>query len=293
MKIEEFEKLTKEFRIDILEMVYNAGSGHIGGSFSIIDILTYIIFEDSNIKEKIEEYKELFNKKDVNDLVKERQEIDKLVISKGHSSPALYSVLMYLGAIDKKEHYSFRRIEGKLEGHISRHASNFIDYSGGALGQGLSFSVGIAKHFKYKNNKDRKVYCILGDGELDEGQNYEAMALASKLKLDNLIVIIDKNNIQLDGTTDEILPLLSISKKFKSFGFNVLEADGHNYLTIRKAFLEAEKLKNSKKPIAIIFDTVKGKGISFMENTNKWHGKAPNMDEYEDGVRELGGIKNA
>lgn len=291
MTKEEFEKLTKEFRIDILEMVYNANSGHIGGSFSLIDILTYIIFEDSNIKESIEKYKEEFKNKNIKELQDIRKEIDKLIISKGHASPAMYSVLMYLGAVDKKELYSFRRLDGKLEGHISKSASNFIDYSGGALGQGLSFAVGVSQYFKHINKK-RKIYAILGDGELDEGENYEGMMLASKLELDNLLVIVDKNGIQLDGKTEEILPLRSLKDKFLTFGFNVITAEGHNFLSIKKAFLKAKKFEKSGKPTVIIFNTIKGKGINFMENTSTWHGKAPSTEEYEAGVKELEGDLN-
>lgn len=289
MNKKEFDELTRKFRIDILEMVYNAGSGHIGGSFSVIDLLTYIYFVDSNISESIKKYKDVFLEKSFNELSKERESIDKVILSKGHASPAMYSILIKLGAIDPKEFYSFRRVDGILEGHVSKHASNFIDYSGGSLGQGLSFGVGVAKYFKDKNI-DRNIYVILGDGELDEGQNYEALALANKLKLDNLCVIIDKNKVQLDGTTDEIMPLLDLNKKIESFGLNVVSGDGHDFNDLKRVMDMYHKNKGKGKPFCIILDTVKGKGVSFMENTYKWHGKAPNEKEYEDAIRELGGL---
>lgn len=341
MKEKEFKELTNKMRIDILEMVYTAGSGHIGGSFSIIDILAYIYFVDSNIKENILKYKDEFRKKEFNELTKKRLGIDKLVLSKAHASPAIYTILLNLGAVDTEQLYLFRRLNGILEGHSSKKASNFIDYSGGSLGQGFSFAVGIAKYYKFleskfkkeikkikedikklkketkeKNNgkdnekleklklklekkekefskiKNRKIYAVVGDGELDEGQNYEAMMLASKLKLDNLVLIIDRNRVQLDGTTKEIMPLDPLDKKLESFGFNYIEIDGHKFLDFKKAFKKYEENLGTKKPFAIIANTIKGKGVSFMEGKAEWHGKAPSLEEYEKAIKVLGGLKN-
>lgn len=332
MKEKEFKDLTNKMRIDILEMVYTAGSGHIGGSFSIIDILAYIYFIDSNIKENILKYKDEFRKKEFNELTEKRLGIDKLVLSKAHASPAIYTILLNLEAVDREQLYLFRRVNGILEGHCSKKASNFIDYSGGSLGQGFSFSVGIAEYYKFleskfekeikkikedikkskKENekleklnlklekkekeflkiKNRKIYAVVGDGELDEGQNYEAMMLASKLELDNLVLIIDRNKVQLDGTTKEIMPLDPLDKKLESFGFNYIEIDGHKFSDLKKGFKKYEENFGSKKPFVIIANTIKGKGINFMEGKAEWHGKAPSLEEYEKAIRILGGFKN-
>lgn len=334
MKEKEFKELTNKMRIDILEMVYTAGSGHIGGSFSIIDILAYIYFIDSNIKENILKYKDEFRKKEFNELTEKRLRIDKLVLSKAHASPAIYTILLNLGAVDREQLYLFRRVNGILEGHSSKKASNFIDYSGGSLGQGFSFAVGIAKYYKFLESKfekeikkikedikklkkeskeiekleklklklekkekefskikNRKIYAVVGDGELDEGQNYEAMMLASKLELDNLVLIIDRNRVQLDGTTKEIMPLDPMDKKLESFGFNYIEIDGHKFLDLKKAFKKYEENFGTKKPFAIIANTIKGKGVSFMEGKAEWHGKAPSLEEYEKAIKVLGGLK--
>lgn len=307
------EKISNDLRIDILNMVYNAGSGHIGGSFSIIDFLTYIYFEELNILDYVE--KEKKSKKKTKEFNKfEKTLTDKVIMSKAHASPALYALLAKIGIIEKNELKKFRRIDGKLEGHITKKASKYIDYSGGSLGQGLSFGVGIAKFFKYlytlkeeelkktlgvskiekyqrfrKELLKRKILVILGDGELGEGQNYEAMLLASHLKLDNLCVVVDKNKIQLDGFTKDILNTDPIIDKFNSFGFNAIEINGHDFVEMKIAFDSFKANLGTGKPFLILLNTIKGKGVNFMENSSSWHGKTPNKEEYVKALNILGG----
>lgn len=254
--IERLEKSSLNLRKNILQMVYEAGSGHIGGAFSIIDILSCIYM-----------YK-----------IKNDLENSKVILSKGHASAALYSILYEVGAI--KEIESFRKIGGNLQGHPST-CTNTISVATGSLGQGLSVACGIALAKNLKNDNSL-VYAILGDGEMQEGQVWEGLMTASKYELKNLTIIVDCNNVQLDGFVTDIKNIYPLAEKLKGFDLEVIQIDGHNYEEI----LEALDKKSDKAKV-ILAKTVKGKGVSFMENTNKWHGKAPNQEEYEMALKEL------
>lgn len=259
----------KNIRKNILKMVYEAKSGHIGGSFSSTELLTTLYFHSSNVFENFKNKKE-----------KE----DRIIISKAHISPLVYSILFEMGEVSAKDIFGFRKVSGILEGHVKKEVSSLLEYSGGSLGQGLSFACGMALSLK-KDNKKGNVFCLLGDGEMQEGQNFEALLFASKYMLDNLCVIIDRNLLQIEGNTEDVLPLDSLKEKFLSFGFNVIEIDGHNFDEIKKGFDQFEKEKG--KPFVVIANTIKGKGISFMENNVSWHGKAPLEEEYLKGIDEL------
>lgn len=266
-KIDYLKNKAKEVRRDIIEQVYKAQSGHPGGSLSIADILTVLYFDEMNIDEKNPHW----------------EERDRLVLSKGHCSPALYSCLANRGYFDKKELQTFRKIESKLQGHPDMNKVAGVDMTSGSLGQGLSISNGMAISAKL-DNKNYRVYCILGDGEIEEGQVWEAAMASCKYKLDNLCVIIDNNNLQIDGTIEEVMNSYPIDEKFKSFGFQVINIDGHDIDEILKAFEVAKNIKN--KPTCIIAKTIKGKGVSFMENKVEWHGKAPNEEQYNQAIKE-------
>lgn len=262
------QEKAKEIRKGIIEQVYKAQSGHPGGSLSIADILTVLYFKEMNLDEK-------------NPLWEER---DRLVLSKGHCSPALYSCLANRGYFQKEELQSFRKIESKLQGHPDMNKVPGVDMTSGSLGQGLSVANGMAISAKLDNKKYR-VYCILGDGEIEEGQIWEAAMASSKYKLDNLCVLIDNNNLQIDGTIEEVMSSYPIDQKFKSFGFEIINIDGHNIDEIIKAFEVAKNVKG--KPTCIIAKTTKGKGVSFMENQVGWHGKAPNEEQYNKAINEI------
>lgn len=258
----------KEIRKDIIEEVYYAQSGHPGGSLSIADIMAVLYFDELNIDENN------FNKKERN----------RLVLSKGHCSPALYAALAEKGIIKKEELKNFRNINSKLQGHPNMNDVPGVDMSSGSLGQGLSVADGMAISAKL-DNLDYRVYCILGDGEIEEGQVWEAAMAASKYKLDNLCVIVDNNNLQIDGKIEEVMSPYPIDKKFESFGFYTITIDGNNIKQILQAFKKAKENKN--KPTCIIAKTIKGKGVSFMEDKAEWHGKAPNKEEFEKALKEL------
>ena len=266
--IEELEKIAKEVRRKIVEQVYNAKSGHVGGSLSCADILTVLYFNQMNINEN--ESKDKLR--------------DRFVLSKGHCCPALYAVLAQNGFIKKEELKKFRKIDGILQGHPDMNKTNGVDMSTGSLGQGLSVANGMALTSKL-NHDGYRVYCLLGDGELEEGQVWEAAMTSSKYKLDNLCAILDYNNLQIDGTVEEVKGLNNIEGKFKSFGFNTIIVDGHNISQLIDAFNSAKLTKG--KPTIIIAKTVKGKGVSFMENKTEWHGKAPSEEEYKIAMNEL------
>lgn len=271
MKITDIEELNKkatEVRLGIIEAVYGAKSGHPGGSLSCADILTVLYFNQMQI-----------------DPMKSRDESrDRFILSKGHAAPALYSVLANRGYFNVEELPSFRHIDSNLQGHPDMNKVPGVDMSTGSLGQGLSVANGVALSSKI-NSRGIRVYCLLGDGELEEGQVWEAAMTASHYKLDNLCVIVDNNNLQIDGTIEEVKSPYPIDSKFKSFGFNVINIDGHNMEEIIKAFNTAKTVKG--KPTAIIAKTIKGKGVSFMENQVGWHGKAPNEEEYKQAIKEL------
>lgn len=268
--INELQKIANDIRINIVKTVYNAQSGHPGGSLSCADILTVLYFNQMNI----------------NPNEPKAEGRDRLVLSKGHSSPALYSTLAKRGYFDEKDLDSFRKIESKLQGHPDMNKVPGVDMSSGSLGQGLSVANGMALSSKM-DSMGYRVYCILGDGEIEEGQVWEAAMTASKYKLDNLCVIVDNNNLQIDGNIKDVKGLNRIEEKFESFGFKVIPVDGNNIEQLIDAFDRAKMTK--EMPTAIIAKTVKGKGVSFMENQAGWHGKAPNEEQFKLAIEELGG----
>ncbi len=268
--IKQLQEKAKEVRKGIIEAVYSNKSGHPGGSLSIADIMTVLYFNQMNIDEKNPKW----------------EDRDRLVLSKGHCSPALYSCLANRGFFDVEKLKTFRNINSNLQGHPDMNKVPGVDISSGSLGQGLSCANGMAIAGKM-DNKNYRVYCILGDGEIEEGQVWEAAMASNKYKLDNLCVIVDNNNLQIDGTIEEVMSSYPIGEKFKSFGFQVINIDGHNIQEIIDAFDVAKNVKD--KPTCIIAKTIKGKGVSYMENDVKWHGIAPNEEQYQLAMKELGG----
>lgn len=266
--IEELEKISKEIRKDIIEEVYSAKSGHPGGALSIADILSVLYFYEMNINpEKPQD-----------------ENRDRFILSKGHASPALYAVLAEKGYFPKEDLKKFRKLGSYLQGHPDMKHIPGVDMSTGSLGQGLSVANGIAMMSKL-DKKGIRVYCLVGDGEIEEGQIWEAAMSAAQYKLDNLCLIVDNNNLQIDGTIEEVMNSKPIAEKFKSFGFTVMNIDGHDYEEIINAFEVAREIKG--KPTVIIAKTIKGKGVSFMENQVDWHGKAPSEEEYTQAMKEL------
>lgn len=270
-KVEELEKKAKTIRKGIIEAVYEAKSGHPGGSLSIADILTVLYFNELKIDENNPNW----------------EERDRVILSKGHCSPALYSVLANRGFFKVEDLKTFRKIDSYLQGHPDKNKVPGVDMTTGSLGQGLSIANGIALMGKLQN-KNYRVYAVLGDGEIEEGQIWEAAMTSNKYKLDNLCVIIDNNNLQIDGSIEEVMSSYPIDEKFKSFGFQIINIDGHNIQEIMDAFEVAKNVKN--KPTCIIAKTIKGKGISFMENRVEWHGKAPTEEQYKIAMKELSNI---
>ena len=266
--IEELQEIAKKIRRGIIESVYSGKSGHPGGSLSIADIMAVLYFYEMNTNPE--------NPKD--------DSRDRLVLSKGHCAPALYSALANRGFFDVEELQTLRNIESRLQGHPDMKKIPGVDMTTGSLGQGLSSANGMAMAGKL-DNKDYRVYCILGDGEIEEGQIWEAAMASCKYKLDNLCVIVDNNNLQIDGTIEEVMSSYPIDEKFKSFGFQIINIDGHSIQEIKDAFDVARNIKG--KPTCIIAKTVKGKGVSFMENQVGWHGKAPNEEQYMQAMEEL------
>ena len=267
-KVEGLANIANDIRIEIIEQVYNANSGHPGGSLSCADILAVLYFNQMNIDSE-------------NPNAKGR---DRFVLSKGHCAPALYATLARKGYFDKELLKGFRKIESNLQGHPDMKKVPGVDMSTGSLGQGLSAAVGMAIGSKMEHEGYR-VYCLLGDGELEEGQVWEAAMSASKNKLDNLCAIVDYNTLQIDGNVEEVAGLIDIKEKFESFGFNVIEVNGHDIEALIHAFNSAKHQKDM--PSVIIARTIKGKGVSFMEGKAEWHGKAPNQEQYEEAINEL------
>lgn len=257
-----------EARILGLTMVHDAASGHPGGSMSCLDLVTALYFNVMHVDTQ--------NPQD--------PDRDRFVMSKGHCSPALYPVLALRGFFPVDELHMFRRIDGHMSGHVEMHHVRGVDMSTGSLGQGVSAAVGMALGGKL-NHKDYRVYAVMGDGELDEGQGWEAFMSAAKYKLDNLCVIVDVNGLQIDGATKDVMPLEPLDQKFAAFGFHVITINGHDFDQILSAYQQAAATKG--QPTVILAKTVKGKGISFMENDAGWHGKAPNDEEYEIAMKEL------
>ena len=267
-EIQELKEKAKQIRLEIVKQVYNARSGHPGGSLSIADIMSVLYFNEMNIDKNNPNW----------------EDRDRFVLSKGHCVAALYSVLALRGYFSMEDLSKFRKIDGNLQGHPDMTKVPGIDMSTGSLGQGISAAAGMAIAGKL-DNKNYRVYTILGDGEIEEGQVWEAAMSANKYKLDNLCVIVDNNNLQIDGTIEEVIGLDKIEEKFKSFGFETFAIDGHKFEEIIEAF---EKAKDTKgKPTCIIAKTVKGKGVSFMENKVEWHGKAPNEEEFNQAMNEV------
>lgn len=264
--VDSLQERAKNIRKNIVEMVYHAASGHPGGSLSVADILTALYFSELRINNVSDENR------------------DRFVLSKGHCSPALYATLSEKGFIPEEDLKSFRKVSSYLQGHPDMKKIPGVDMTSGSLGQGLSVANGMALAGKL-DNKDYRVYCVMGDGEIEEGQVWEAAMTSSHYKLDNLCVIVDNNNLQIDGKISDVMSPYPIDKKFESFGFKTLVIDGHNFNEILNAFEIAKQTKNM--PTAIIAKTIKGKGVSYMENQAGWHGKAPNEEEYKLAIEEL------
>ena len=264
----ELKKTANEVRKEIVTAVHSAKSGHPGGSLSAADILTYLYFEEMNVDPK-------------NPKMDDR---DRFVLSKGHVAPALYSVLAHKGFFPVEDLKTLRHVGSYLQGHPDMKGTPGVDMSSGSLGQGISVAVGMALSAKLQK-KDYRVYTLLGDGEIQEGQVWEAAMFAGHKKLDNLVVIVDNNNLQIDGSVDEVCSPYPIDEKFKAFNFNVINIDAHNFDEIADALGKAKETKGM--PTAIIAKSVKGKGVSFMEDKASWHGSAPNDEQYEQAMEEL------
>lgn len=261
-EVKELELLCKENRKNIIDMVYSAQSGHIGGSLSACEVLTVLYHKC--MRHAIE-WK---NSPDF-------EERDRFVLSKGHVSPLLYSVMSQVGYFDKEELKTFRKLGTRLQGHPTAFLPG-VEIATGSLGQGLSFACGIAMSLKLDKNP-AKVFVLLGDGEMQEGNVWEAIMQAPHRNLNNLIAIIDRNHLQIDGDTEKVMALGNIGEKLSAFGWNIMEIDGHNICAIYEAI---ETAKKSDKPTAIVANTIKGKGVSFMENNPGWHGTAPKEQDY-------------
>ncbi len=266
-----FEDFTKTVRQDILKMICAAKSGHPGGSLSCVEILSVLYREILNVPVEWKKSPD-FNKR------------DRFILSKGHASACLYSVLARCGFFDSNELLTFRKFGSRLQGHPSvRYGLEGIEASTGSLGQGLSMAAGVALALKLDKNP-ASVYVLMGDGEMQEGSVWEAFMSIAHKKLDNIIAIVDKNNLQIDGCCDDVKSLGDLDKKFEAFGFYVQSVDGHSEDELTNALLNAKK---SSKPSAIIANTIKGKGVSFMENNAGWHGKAPKEEELQAAMEEL------
>ena len=264
----ELKKLAVQVRKGVIEGTFNAKSGHPGGSLSIAELITYLYFAEMNVNPE---------KPDCEDR-------DRFVLSKGHTAPALYAALALKGFFPYDLIKTLRKPDSILQGHPSMRYTPGVDMSTGSLGQGISAAVGMALGAKLKG-KNFRVYTILGDGEIEEGQVWEAAMFAGNKKLDNLVAIVDYNKLQIDGSIDEVNSPYPIKEKFEAFGWNVIEICGHCFRQIEEAFENAKECKG--KPTCIVAATVKGKGVSFMEDKCDWHGTAPNADQYEQAMAEL------
>jgi len=267
-KLNRLKKIAADVRLDILEEVHSASSGHPGGSLSIADIITYLYFEEMNVDPK--------NPKDPNR--------DRLVLSKGHTAPALYAILAEKGFFPKEDLKTFRHVDSYLQGHPDMKGTPGVDMTSGSLGLGISAACGMALAAKI-DGKDYRTYAILGDGETQEGQVWEAAMFAAHYKLDNLCIFVDLNGLQIDGPIAEVMNPAPHDKKFEAFGWNVITIDGHDFDQIAAALAAAKTVKG--KPTAIIAKTTKGKGVSYMENQVSWHGAAPNAEQAEKALAEL------
>ena len=264
----ELQRKANDVRKGIVTSVHSAKAGHPGGSLSAADMYTFLYFEELNIDPE--------NPK--------KEDRDRFVLSKGHTAPGLYSALAHRGYFPVEDLITLRKLGSYLQGHPCMQHIPGVDMSSGSLGQGISAAVGMALGAKM-DNKDFRVYTLLGDGEIEEGQVWEAAMFAGHRKLDNLVVIVDNNNLQIDGPIDEVCSPYPIDKKFEAFNFHVINIDAHNFDEIRAAFKEAKETKGM--PTCIVMHSVKGKGVSFMENNCDWHGKAPNDEEYAVAMADL------
>lgn len=273
-KIIELKKKANDIRKSIINMLSQAGSGHTAGSLGMVDIFTYLYFHELKHDPK-------------NPFWVNR---DRLVLSNGHICPVLYATMAHCGYMPQEELNTLRKFGSRLQGHPHREFMPFIETSSGPLGEGLSQAVGMALALKIDNKilLDNKIFCIVGDGELNEGQIWESLMLASKEKLSNLIIIVDRNNIQIDGTTEKVMPLGNLKNKFESYNFLVKEINGHSFEEIDKAILEIKE--NKEMPSIIIAHTIPSKGVLAWENDYHWHGKAPNKKEAEMAIEELNKI---
>jgi len=269
--LESLKGITRNIRKDIIKMLTESGSGHPGGSLSAVEIMTTLYFNEMNVDPK--------NPKDPNR--------DRFVLSKGHAAPVLYSVLAEKGYFNKEELMGLRKIGAMLQGHPNMTYIPGVDMSTGSLGQGISAAVGMALAGKL-DKKDYRVYVLLGDGELEEGQVWEASMSAAHYKLDNLTAFVDYNGLQIDGDVEEVMNPNPIADKFVAFGWNVIYLeDGHDLVEIKNAIEEGKKVKDN--PTMIVCKTIKGKGVSFMENEAGWHGSTPNKEQCEQALSEIGG----
>ena len=264
--VQELNEIARSVRIDALKGIYAAGAGHPGGSFSVTDILVSLYFNVMNV--------------DPEDPKMENR--DRLVLSKGHAAPALYATLAHRGFFDPAELLTLRRIGSRLQGHPYFSLPG-VEIASGSLGQGLSFACGMAMALKLDNNP-ANVFVMLGDGEMQEGNVWEALMQGAHRNLDNLIAIVDRNMLQIDGNTEDVMALGDLSEKLRAFGWNVIEIDGHN---INDIYNSIETAKSAKAPAVIVAKTIKGKGVSFMENNPGWHGTAPKEQDYLKAIEEL------
>ncbi len=270
----ELMKVANEVRKGILTGVFNAKAGHPGGSLSATEIFTYLFFEEMNVDPE--------NPK--------KADRDRFVLSKGHTAPGYYAALAHRGFFPVEDLKTLRKVGSYLQGHPDMKNIPGVDMSSGSLGQGISAAVGMAIGAKL-SNEDYRVYTLLGDGEIQEGQVWEAAMLAGHRKLDNLVVIVDNNGLQIDGDIADVCSPYPIDKKFEAFNFHVINVDGHDFDALEAAFKEAREVKG--QPTAIIAKTVKGKNVSFMENQASWHGVAPNAEQYAQAMQELGEVEEA
>ena len=270
----ELKRIANDVRFGIIEGVYSAGCGHPGGSLSIADMLTYLYFEEMNIDPKDPK----------------KADRDRFVLSKGHTAPGLYSVLANRGFFDVEELKTLRQIDSRLQGHPDMKGIPGVDMTTGSLGLGISAACGMALSAKVSGDSYR-VYTIVGDGESEEGQVWEAAMFASHYKLDNLVAIIDWNGLQIDGPVAEVMNPTPHDEKFRAFGWHVITINAHDFYEIEAALNEAKTVKG--KPTAIIMKSLKGKGVSYMENKCEWHGQAPKQDLYEVAIADLTAIKES
>ena len=272
LKIEELEKLAIEIREEIIKMLLEAKSGHSAGSLGAVDILIALYFNILNYDPKNPNW----------------EDRDRFILSNGHIVPALYAVLAYAGFFDKRELYSLRKLNSRLQGHPHRGSLAGIETTSGPLGSGLSQAIGMALAAKL-DNKKYQIYCLVSDGENQEGNFWEAMMFAGKHKLDNLTMIVDRNNIQIDGFTEKVMPLEPLKEKYEAFNWQVLEIDGNNISQVIEACNTSKAIY--EKPVAIIAHTIPGKGVSFMEFDYTWHGKPPSSEEAQKALKELRTLK--